>query len=234
MSAVIQTVATDDGQDGWLRWTRIDWDFIARCGSAFLGLPNRPASGVIAVVSPRRQDGRSTIAAGLAAGIAQVTDEATLLLDLDFYRPSQAERFGIPRTARATDYLRTGATPPQRAGFSGGELWALPAPIVSGSLVAGLFQTLRSNAWITPYRRAFAWVVIDAPPLLDCPDGRLVSALADAYLLVGHHRRTTFGELRATTEGLSPGRPTGFFMSQPRARPMPSSGNKTLGFPFLG
>src|ERR1700682_6354763 len=98
MSAVVQAFETDAQQDGWLRWRRMDWNFIARCGSAFLGLPLRPASGGIAVVSPRREDGRSTIAAGLAAGIAQATEEATLLLDVDFYRPSQAERFSIART----------------------------------------------------------------------------------------------------------------------------------------
>ena len=62
---------------------------IERCRPLFRSLRLPDQGATIAVTSPGRGEGRSTIAAGLALAIARETEQRVLLLDLDFAHPGQ-------------------------------------------------------------------------------------------------------------------------------------------------
>ena len=86
-----------------LEQSGLDRGFVEACRRAFSGLANRlPDAGVVAVTSPYRGEGRSSVAAGLAAlrsddGIVLVHDAARCLAPPDlFARVIHAVRAGHP------------------------------------------------------------------------------------------------------------------------------------------
>jgi Mrp family chromosome partitioning ATPase len=197
---------------------RLDRTFMERCRRAFLHLgPRLDGRGLIAVVSPHRTEGRSTVAAGLALSIAQDSDLPVLLLDLDLASPGQSSLFSIPPGPGLTDYLR-GA--PRLRLVSGGpdrRLWLMPAGTVAPD-AARLLHQLAASDLFAACRERFAWIVADLGPLIDDPSAVPLSAAADGYVLVGRYRSTTLAALERTAAMLRSDRPAGFVMSSDSSR----------------
>jgi capsular exopolysaccharide synthesis family protein len=71
---------------------------------------------------------------------------------------------------------------PNLSVLAAGPLTGNPADMVGSDQMKALVQTLRNR---------FEYVVIDSPPILSFSDGRILSSLADAVVLVTRHGRST-------------------------------------------
>jgi Mrp family chromosome partitioning ATPase len=190
-------IDTAMGAATWGR-TPFGWRFVDDCATAFRWLRSQlPENTVIAVVSAERGDGRSAV---------------------------QSRNFFVAPAPGLSDYLIDG-TPLRAVSIRGNSrLCVLPAGARRGQ-GAWLLRELAAGGLLDACRQRFTWTVVDLPPVLENPDATLLADLADAYLLVGHHRRTKIGDIEAAARLVPAGRPTGFVMtaaasSAPSRQPM--------------
>jgi Mrp family chromosome partitioning ATPase len=161
--------------------------------SSLLGVEDE---GVIEISSPRRSEGRTSVAAAVALSLASARARAgVLLLDLDFQRPGQADMFSIAPSPGLADYLE--GREPLRGVTGGpeGQLCVIPAGNRLGDPM-WLLHLLIVDGMLSVFRERFQWVVLDLPPLLGSPEVTAVAARADWHIMVGRHRRTTRWELK--------------------------------------
>jgi Mrp family chromosome partitioning ATPase len=189
-----------------------DWSFVDGCRQAFLSLSPRLGVGaVIAVVSPHRGEGRPAIGAGLALGIARYGEASVGLLDLDLDHPGQAQIFSVNPQPGLAEHLRERRR--LRAVRISGRprLWLLPAgtPRSDGTW---LLRAPAIGPLLSACRERFGWTVVDLPPLLEPAGAGPLLGLADAYVLVGQHRKTTRASIEQAGRLLPADRPAGFVM----------------------
>jgi Mrp family chromosome partitioning ATPase len=202
------------GRDGAVA---IDLAVVSRCRTVFDALRVRLIDGgILSVVSPGRGEGRSTVAAGLAVAIAHETGYPVLLLDLDLERPSQAARFGavpLPGLGDDPSDPRPMRIEPVHRG-----VWLLHAGAGSRRQNAGLVRDLTANGLLDGCRSAFAWTVVDLPPILDHAEAEPVAAGSDGFVVVGRRLATRVDALVATARRLPPA-PRAFVMIPGRPAP---------------
>ena len=168
-----------------------------------LAIEKRPGTGMtkgLVFTSPRRLDGRSTIAANYAA-VAALVHRPVLLIDADLRNPSLHEMFDLPRAPGLVDALRDGVEPWHVAHTfpSLGGLQVLTA----GSLLSSPGDVAASPAMGELLARAYdeyEAVVLDSPATLSAADA---SGLAshpgtDVVMVVNHagKRRHVVSALR--------------------------------------
>ena len=148
---------------------------------------DNPARSIV-VTSSNEGEGKSTIAANLAAMLADA-GQPTILVEADLRRPVQAARLGVDGTVGLSQLLAgnvrlSEATQrTQREGLSvitAGRIPPNPAELVGSSRMKSLIEHL-SKAHM---------VIIDAPPLLPVADAVLLTAAADGALLVVNAGKT--------------------------------------------
>ena len=138
---------------------------------------------LIQVTSPEPGDGKSTVAANLAAAVAQ-SGRKVLLIDADLRRPTAHKLFGLPESRGLVDLL-TGevgwehVTQPtgidRLSVLTAGSRTEMPAELLSNSAVAETLRTARSE---------YDFVILDTPPLLAVSDPCIVAPYADGVLMV--------------------------------------------------
>lgn len=178
------------------------------------------ASGrVVLVTSTNSGEGKSFVAQGLAAALAEQQDGDVIWVDAAFGRPPADADDVFRRGASGLSEIMTlgslqGLAPP---GVGTDRLWRLgrgvlaqPALLQRPDAVAKALMALRAG---------FALTVLDAPALAGC--GALL-AQADACVMVVDSRRTGRGEARrALMESrLGPDRLAGLVLNH-RPRPVP-------------
>jgi capsular exopolysaccharide synthesis family protein len=146
---------------------------------------------IILVTSPNAGDGKTTVAANLAASIAY-TGEAVVLVSADLRRPGLYRLFETDRDAPGlTSVLRAdlemgNAIVPTRIP----NLGVVPTgPIREGDVE--LLRADRLRRAFDPLRSSQGVVIIDGPPVLGVPDTLALAQAADATLLVIDASRTT-------------------------------------------
>jgi polysaccharide biosynthesis transport protein len=206
---------------------------ILRKNVEFLDI-DRPITS-IAVTSALPEEGKSTVAASLAAAYA-ATGRRTLLVECDLRRPSLPERLSIKRRPGLSDYLagqapageilqivplaEAGATPKRGDGAAA---HAAPA---AGKLVviaagtqsvrpAELLGSRRFRDFLAQVVAAYDIVVLDTPPLLSVSDTLEIVPLVDSVLLCIRADQTTRDEARAVKDALAhlPQRTTGIVVT---------------------
>jgi capsular exopolysaccharide synthesis family protein len=139
-----------------------------------------------AVTSPSGGEGKTTTAINLAGALAQAADQRVLLVDADLRRPGVAPQLRMPSTAPGlAEAVADGARPLDElcqpvAGFN---LWVLPA----GHAVMAPYEILRSPRvaeLLAEARSRYDYVIIDTPPVIPCPDYRLLEPFIDGVILV--------------------------------------------------
>ncbi|MEU8590864.1 hypothetical protein AB0C59_28260 [Streptomyces sp. NPDC048664] len=152
---------------------------------------------VIAVTSPLPREGRSGVALGLAAALAE-EGARVCLVDGDLRRPSLARTLGLAGEAGLTDALLGGGAPrelPRPTGsfavLTSGALPPDPARLLGG---AGLRSLLRELA------EEFEHVIVDTSPVLPYADTAALAGAVDGCLLVARAGHTGEGRL---TEALA-------------------------------
>ena len=182
----------------------------------FANLPLQAAS--IMVVSGHEREGKSTTITNLAVAFAE-TGRSVVLVDLDLRRPFAHRFFGLDVNPGFTDVIISGAQledalrPVDIAGaeptgssplaisrldvLTAGVRPVEPATLLALDAARDLLRELRD---------LYDIVLIDTPPMLAVSDAMIISANADAILVVAHAERLRRDELAELGRVLSIGR----------------------------
>ncbi len=155
------------------------------------------------VTSPAAAEGKTSTVANLGAVFAQ-TGERVVLVSCDLRRPRLGEFFGFAEESGLTTVLLGEQTLAQALRPVPGHdrLWALGAGAVPGN-PAELLSGARARDVFAALAEDFDLVLVDSPPVLPVTDAMILSAYADAALVVvaaGQTRRT---ELQRTAENFA-------------------------------
>jgi capsular exopolysaccharide synthesis family protein len=171
-----------------------------RTNLAFMDVDNPPR--VIVVTSPQQSDGKSTIAANLAAAIA-IGGQPVTLIDGDLRRPTVADSLGVVDGAGLTDILVGRVTAaeviqnhpdvPGLRVLASGVIPPNPSELLGSQALRHLVTELSKDAI----------VIIDAPPLLPVTDAAVLTRSADGAIIVVTHGGTLDTELQASLNHIS-------------------------------
>ena len=144
---------------------------------------------VISVTSPIKSDGKSMVAANLAAALALEYGDQVLLLDCDLRNPQVHQYFNISRNPGLTDYLSAANNNGNFVNFiqktSLGALQVLPAGKATG-VSSELLATDKMRNLIDEIRLKFPnhQIIIDSPPILSTPDPLILANHVDGIIMV--------------------------------------------------
>ena len=147
----------------------------------------------IGIVSAAPEEGRTTVALGLAAALARRSSHPVLLLEADLRQPNLEKLLGLPVLNGVAEWLTGDSSPiPVRqispAGFSvltaGTKRHAEP----------GQLGSERMGALLGACQLSFGFVIVDCPPLSPVADVVELQDSLDGFLLVVR-ARTVPGEL---------------------------------------
>ncbi len=182
---------------------------------------NRPLRSVL-ITSGLPQEGKSSVAAGLAAAAA-AAGQRTLLVDADLRRPVLAKRFGLKPSPGLAQYLGGAADPksvlrtikikPGSRGLrhsgeggtgddGGRSLVCIPAGDATGE-PAELLASERCREFIATVSRGYDLVVIDSPPLLATADPLELMPYVDVTLLCVRLGASTADEAEAVQDAIA-------------------------------
>jgi succinoglycan biosynthesis transport protein ExoP len=152
---------------------------------------------IIVITSTNSGEGKTTVACNLALALAEIGPsvlmQSVLLIDGDLRRPRLHEIFGVPNRWGLADLLE-GRTPPNGCeGMVFKTCYRNLNLLPSGSStvnVGALLHSPRAVAFLNRMREEFHTVIIDAPPMLNMPDARVLGRLADGVVLVVRSAQT--------------------------------------------
>lgn len=139
----------------------------------------------IMVTSSERGEGKTTTATLLALSVARYRKARTVLVDLDFRKPTVHRQTGLTRHApgaaealanRSLDEALLQATPEENLRvLPAGSFRSITAEMVSPESVEWLLGELRKHADV---------IIIDSPPNLAVPDPLVIGQVAEGVLFV--------------------------------------------------
>jgi capsular exopolysaccharide synthesis family protein len=141
---------------------------------------------VVAVTSPGGGEGKTTTAVNLAGALAQAAEQRVLLVEADLRRPGVLAQLRMPSTGFGlAEAIADGARRIEDLcqPVPGFNLWVLPA----GHPVMAPYEILRSPRVaevLAEARSRYDYVIIDTPPVIPCPDYRLLEPSIDGAILV--------------------------------------------------
>jgi Mrp family chromosome partitioning ATPase len=161
---------------------------------------------VIAIVSAKNGDGKSTVAAGLARYAASFAHQSTALIDCDIHQRTLSKRFA-PTAPHSFAEAVTGAlkpasvmTVPDGCDFS---LSTAPTEKNAFSSIEMLMSPEMTN-FVKTLGRKHDLVVLDTPGMLKFVETKALVGMADLVILVVDARSTTVENIAAAKE-LVPG-----------------------------
>ncbi|HEY3529235.1 MAG TPA: polysaccharide biosynthesis tyrosine autokinase [Nocardioides sp.] len=171
-----------------------------RTNLAYMDVDDPPR--VIVVTSPKQSDGKSTVAANLAAAIA-IGGQPVTLIDGDLRRPTVADSLAMVDGAGLTDVLvgRVKAAEviqdhpdiPGLQVMASGAIPPNPSELLGSKTMQSLIRELSKDAM----------VIIDAPPLLPVTDAAVLTRSADGAIVVVSYGGTLDTELSAALGNIS-------------------------------
>jgi succinoglycan biosynthesis transport protein ExoP len=169
--------------------------------SIMLSWPNNPPQTLL-IVSALPGEGKTTVALNLSYALAQHAN--TCLVDADLRKGRVARAFSLATGQGLGDVL-TGDAMLENSlleipGMS--NLSILPAGRTKGN-VGQLICSEKMEQTLAGLRERFGFVVVDSAPILPFVDGRALSTLVDAVVLVGRAGVTTRQAMRRSVELIS-------------------------------
>jgi capsular exopolysaccharide synthesis family protein len=149
------------------------------------------SAGVFAVSSAAAGEGKTTTAINLAGALAQGHETRVLLIDADLRLPSVAAQLGLPADLPGLVDLVADAGAELRDVvrlLPRHNLAVLPAGRTTRTPYE-ILRSLRLAEAVGEARGLYDYILIDSPPLVPLPDGRLLARSVDGFLLVvaAHH-----------------------------------------------
>ena len=159
------------------------------------------APRVILVTSAEANEGKTTLAANLAAAIAQ-TDRRVMTIDGDLRRSRLHELFGLASAPGLTRAVQNGSLNGVVQEFP-----ALPQLhlLAAGTLPPDPTEILAADeldAFVNQIRARYDYIVIDCPPVLPVADALSLSRVCDAIVLVADAQVTSVRSLRRAVEAI--------------------------------
>jgi Mrp family chromosome partitioning ATPase len=152
-----------------------------------------PGRALLPVVSAQRGEGRTYLAAHLAAGFAAL-GEKTLLIDADFCSPGVHETFGLPNRGGLADFLKGKKVEPAVYNEN-------LAVLVAGGAGRNHLELLggeRLKGLVAAASKHFRVIVVDTPAAASGPDLEIFAALAQGALVVaGQSKARPLARLKA-------------------------------------
>lgn len=151
--------------------------------------PERGMQAVL-ITSPGPKEGKSTVAANLAATMAQL-GRRTLLVDADLRAPTAHEAFGLPEGKGLTDVVLGQEVLEEVIQATELELLDL---LPAGPMPNDPMQVLHAEAFhrvLEKLKRDYEAIVFDAPPINLFSDAAVLGRAVDGVLLVVDVRATT-------------------------------------------
>src|SRR6185369_11506135 len=143
----------------------------------------RPLKKIL-ITSTLPEEGKSLVAANLAATLARRKQQKVLLLEGDLRRPVLSRQFGHPHIPGVTEWLYEGAGPINSIYYLDSPgFWFLPAGRPPENPLE-LMQTGKLSSLLVQLTSTFDWIIIDSPPLLPLADTSVWARLVDGALLV--------------------------------------------------
>lgn len=189
----------------------------------------------VLVTSAMAEEGKSTVAAGMAATLA-AGGKRVLLVDCDLRRPAVASRFHLAEKPGLTDYLTGNATLDQvvqviqAAATNGNGNGAADAPfgshglscITAGTLAprpAELLASDRFQRFLAELGQAYDTVLLDSAPLLTVADSLAIVPVVSSVLICVRLQKTTRDHARAVQHALGrlPERPIALVLTGVRS-----------------
>ena len=137
---------------------------------------------VIVITSSVANEGKSTVAANLAATIAR-TNRRILLIDADMHRPSQHKMWELPNEVGLSHVL-VGQTDLQKAIRQlNDNLYILPSGVVPPDSL-GLLDSQTMAALVEQCSSNYDMVIIDTPPIASAADALILGQMTDGVLFV--------------------------------------------------
>ena len=152
------------------------------------------------ITSTLPEEGKSLVAANLAATLARRKQQKVLLLEGDLRRPVLSRQFGHPHIPGVTEWLYQASGPINSIYYLDGPgFWFLPAGRPPENPLE-LMQTGKLASLLVQLTASFDWIIIDSPPLLPLADTSVWARLVDGVLLVVREGKT---EKRQLQRGLT-------------------------------
>ena len=192
-----------------------------RTGLLFSNIDQPPQ--VILVTSATGSEGKSTLAANLAASLGQL--DRTLLLEVDLRKPSLANTLKIRSTPGLSDLVANQTEMDEiEVPRIGGRISDFHA-ITCGTLPPNpleLISSLHFHTVMEELRRRFKYIVLDAPPVLAVSDAAVLGHHADCVILAVKAESTTVKMAREALARLGKAsvRVTGAVLTQAEPRRM--------------
>lgn len=143
----------------------------------------------IAVLSVDRGDGKSFLAANLAASLSQLNIR-TLIVDADLRAPRIHQLFGIDGRYGLSDSMRTNASDVKVYPVAGlNDLFVLPAGTVPPNPLE-LIQGRTFDQVLDEVSRKFDYVIIDTPAAVHGADSRVIASKSAASMVVARPGQT--------------------------------------------
>jgi capsular exopolysaccharide synthesis family protein len=151
-------------------------------------ITSESGSRILAVTSPLKGDGKSTVAANLAATIALDYEQQVLVIDGDLRGPSIHQFFGVESTPGLVEYLSSdsdtdGMSYIQNTSISGLRIFTAGKPSIHSS---ELLAKERMKALIREIRARLPGhlIIVDTSPILSTPDPFVLAQQVDAIVMV--------------------------------------------------
>jgi capsular exopolysaccharide synthesis family protein len=143
----------------------------------------------IGIVSAAAGEGKSTMALGLAATLAQEPDRKILIIDCDLRKPALEKYLGLSHAAGLSEWLqgRVAAVPVRRVEPQG---FFLLGPGHAADHRPELLGSERMEKLLESARGIFDFIILDCPPLVPVADSVILQDLLDGFLFVVRARHS--------------------------------------------
>ncbi len=156
----------------------------------------------IAVTSPRRGDGRSSLVAYLGVALSNHWRQV-ILVDTDFRNPSLHNQFDLDNSRGLSNLLSNpdleladvvqSTNYPRLQVITSGTIPANPTNLIRGPRMSWVLERVKESADL---------VLIDTAPSLDTADGALMASQVDAVVMAVNAAQTSQDSMEATLENL--------------------------------
>lgn len=149
---------------------------------------------ILAVMSPIKGDGKTTVAANLAAALALDYEQQVLLLDADLRSPSIHQFFGIKSTPGLADYLSSDSKSGlmsyvQTTPLTGLRIFPAGQPSSRSSELLAK-EKMKALVREIPSRFPDHLVIVDTPPVLSTSDSLVLAQQVDGIVMVTRAGKT--------------------------------------------
>jgi succinoglycan biosynthesis transport protein ExoP len=156
----------------------------------------------VMITSAAGSEGKSLTAINLAIALAATTEGRVLLIDADMRKPRIAEylKLTVPADKGFHNLLVHSDGTIDRYITRFNDLYVVPGGVAQANPVAAL-SAPKARFIFEQFKKQFAYIIVDTPPVLPIADSQILSGLTDKVLVVVRARQTPRELFQHAVEG---------------------------------